>query len=365
MDLIDRLRELALRIPSQREHLTTEEATKNALVMPFINALGYNVFDPLEVVPEFTADVGTKKGEKVDYAIMRGGEPIILIECKWIGSNLDETHSSQLYRYFSVTPARFSVLTNGAEYRFYSDLEQPNKMDARPFLVINLDRIDERQSEELKKFTKQSFDLDRILSTASDLMYLRGMKRALGEEWTNPTEEFVRLLAARVYTGRMTQSVKEQFTTITKRAFHEFVNERINERLHSAMASAEAGGSADEEQPIEDAGGTATTVEEIEGFYIIKAIASQVVDPRRVFMRDAKSFCSVLLDDTNRQPLCKMYFNSKQKYIVVIDESKNAERHAIDDVNGIYLFADQIRKTALLFDGRTGGTKTETAPSND
>jgi predicted type IV restriction endonuclease len=100
------------------------------MVMPFISALGYNVFDLTEVTPELHADVGLKKGEKVDYAILKDGKPIILFECKWHGADLNREHASQLYRYFSVTEARFSVLTNGIAYRFFTDLEAPNKMDA-------------------------------------------------------------------------------------------------------------------------------------------------------------------------------------------------------------------------------------------
>ncbi len=144
MDLIDRLRELSTRMTKIVDHLQTEEATKHALVMPFISALGYNVFDPTEVIPEFTADVGTKKGEKVDYVIMREGKPVILIEAKTATCNLDTAHCSQLYRYFSVTDARFGVLTNGIHYRFFSDLESPNKMDARPFLEVDMRVTDGR-----------------------------------------------------------------------------------------------------------------------------------------------------------------------------------------------------------------------------
>jgi len=139
MDLIDKINEMAARIPKQIEHISTEEATKNALVMPFINALGFNVFDPTEVVPEFTADVGTKKGEKVDYAIVRDGKPILLFEVKCTGTDLNNVHASQLYRYFSVTEARFGILTDGVIYRFYSDLDAPNKMDEKPFFVFDLD----------------------------------------------------------------------------------------------------------------------------------------------------------------------------------------------------------------------------------
>ncbi len=127
MDFIDHIHSLATKVQRQRGHIQTEEATKNAFVLPFIGALGYDVFDPTEVVPEFTADVGIKKGEKVDYAILQEGKPILLFECKQCGVDLDASHASQLYRYFSVTEARIAVLTNGLMYRFYTDLENPNQ----------------------------------------------------------------------------------------------------------------------------------------------------------------------------------------------------------------------------------------------
>jgi hypothetical protein len=173
MDFIDHIRDLSIRIQKQKAGIQTEEATKNAFVMPFINALGYNVFDPTEVTPELIADVGTKKGEKVDYAILKDGQPTILFECKWCGCNLDSEDASQLYRYFSVTPARFGILTNGITYRFYSDLESQNVMDAKPFLELDLLDIKEPLVEEVKKFSKSAFELDNILVTASELKYMR------------------------------------------------------------------------------------------------------------------------------------------------------------------------------------------------
>jgi predicted type IV restriction endonuclease len=117
MDFIDKIRELSARIPKQLDHIQTEEATKNALVMPFINALGYNVFDPTEVTPELCADVGVKKGEKVDYA---------LFECKHHAADLGNMHASHLHRYFSVVEARFIALTNGLVYWLDTDLEASN-----------------------------------------------------------------------------------------------------------------------------------------------------------------------------------------------------------------------------------------------
>ena len=155
MDFIDQIRELGERALDLKEALETEEATKNALVMPFIRLLGYDVFDPREVVPEYTADIGTKKGEKVDYAIFKDGSPAILFECKASDVELSGSHASQLYRYFSaVQEVRFGVLTNGIVYRFFSDIEAENLMDDKPFFELDLLEIRESLVEELKKFTK-------------------------------------------------------------------------------------------------------------------------------------------------------------------------------------------------------------------
>jgi hypothetical protein len=357
MDLIDRLRELSARIPKLLEHLQTEEATKNALVMPFINALGYNVFDPTEVNPELTADVGTKKGEKVDYAIVRDGKPIILFECKSAGTNLDKECASQLYRYFSVTSARFGVLTDGINYRFFSDLEEPNKMDSRPFFEFSLLDVTDETAAELKKFAKESFDLDVILSTASDLKYTKGIKRILAEEWANPSEEFVRLLTKRVFSGLFTQTVRDQFTQITRRALCEFISEQVHDRLKSALEGGRPS------PPPDPADGTAadgpgsdgddrveTTAEELEGYYAVKAILRDVVPPERIFVRDRKTYCGILLDDTNRKPICRLWFNGSQKYLGLFDENKAETRQAIDGVNEIFKFAEELKKTVRQYD---------------
>ena len=182
MDLIDKINGIASRMPKQIDHIKTEEATKNAFIMPFISALDYEVFNPLEVIPEFTADIGTKKGEKVDYAIKKDNKVIILIECKWSGTDLQKEHASQLYRYFSATEARFAVLTNGILYQFYSDIDEPNKMDSKPFFEFNILEFEEHHINELKKFTKQAFSLEDILTTASTLKYASSIKKILEKE---------------------------------------------------------------------------------------------------------------------------------------------------------------------------------------
>lgn len=133
-----------------RGNLATEEATKTALIMPFFSLLGYDVFNPMEFIPEFVADVGTKKGEKVDYAIMNEGKPVILIEAKGVDDDLTK-HDAQLFRYFTVTDAKFAILTNGIVYKFFTDLEEPNKMDEKPFLLF-LSHIEPHHQNDRKTY---------------------------------------------------------------------------------------------------------------------------------------------------------------------------------------------------------------------
>ncbi|WP_192625180.1 type I restriction enzyme HsdR N-terminal domain-containing protein [Desulfomicrobium macestii] len=214
MDFIDKIAELSTRIQRQKESVLTEEAAKTAFVLPFIQTLGYDIFNPEEVIPELTADHGVKKGEKVDYAIQLDKQKVILIECKPVGSDLEAKHAGQLFRYFSVTEARFGVLTDGIRYVFFSDLEKENKMDERPFFEFNLMQYTESGVEELKKFTKNSFDLQTIISTASNLKYYKALIEEIRSEFDSPSEDLVKILTGRVYTGRFTQQVRDQFSEL-------------------------------------------------------------------------------------------------------------------------------------------------------
>lgn len=349
MDLIDQLRALASRIANTKSLIQTEEATKNAIVMPFIQLLGYNVFDPTEVTPELVADIGTKKGEKVDYAILRDGNPIILFECKKCGADLSINHAGQLFRYFHVTSARFGVLTNGLTYRFFTDLEHPNKMDETPFFEFSILDFKDRDVEELKKFAKTAFDVETILTTANDLKYTRAIQSKLAEWIANPSDEFVRLLSTDLLAGkRFTPTTKEQFTQITKRAFEQLLSERINGRLMGAM-TAELPLVADAAPIIPPPGETAlivTTPEEIEGLHIVRAILRGVVNPRRIVMRDNQSYCAILLDDNNRKPVCRLRFNNTEKLAIgIFTSEKTEERFPLEQLDDLYSYAEQLRST--------------------
>ena len=356
MDFIDRIRELSVRIPKQLEHISTEQATKNALVLPFIQALGYNIFDPTEVLPEFIADIGVKKGEKVDYAIMHKGKPVMLFECKHVSVDLDNAHMSQLFRYFTVTEARIGVLTNGVEYRFFSDLEAPNKMDERPFLVFSMLNIQENLVNELKKLAKDGFDLDEMLSRASDLKYTREIKRILDKELNAPSARFVKFFASQVYSGNVTQNVVQIFTDIVQRAHNQFINEKINERLQSAITDNQPTKQPELPEPVEveeetRADRIETTDEEMEGFYMVKGILHGIVDPKRIAHRDLLSYFNILLDDNNRKPICRLHFNNPDnKQISLFDENKKERRITIDRLDDIYKYADDLKQTIGYYD---------------
>lgn len=350
MDFIDEIKALASRIPVLRDSILTEEATKNALVMPMINILGYNVFNPTEVVPEFTADHGTKKGEKVDYAIFKDGTPIILIECKPIDCDLNDTHASQLFRYFTVTDAKVGILTNGVVYRFYSDLEAANKMDDKPFLEIDLLNLKEPLVEELKRFKKENFDVDELVSVANELKFTKEIKQILLDELDNPSEAFVRFLAKQVYSGVLTPAMRDKFTVLTKSAFTQFINDRISERLKIAMDDTPVKKEEVKvsEEPSTD--GITTTEDEIQGYYIIKAILHENTDPERVVMRDAKSYCAILLDDNNRKPICRLYFNTKQKSVGIFDENREEVKYPINSLSELYNLSEQLKNVVVLYD---------------
>lgn len=375
MDFIDQLQSLGAKVPKLCDILQTEEATKNALVMPFIAALGYDIFDPTEVIPEFTADVGIKKGEKVDYAIQKDGKIIMLFECKHCGGDLNIKHASQLFRYFSTTDARVAVLTNGVVYRFFTDLEAPNRMDEKPFLEVNMLDLNDVVVAELKKITKPAFSIDNLMSTAGELKYTREIKRLLSEQIEHPSDDFVRFFATKVFDGPLTPSRREYFAGITKRSFHQVINEQINERLKSAMAGQPAEVVPTLVMTSPEAPATAqtdaseslvnTTAEELEGFYIVKSLLRDLVDPERIVHRDTQSYMGILLDDNNRKPLARLHFNRAQKYLGIFDEARSEKRVPIGNINEIYQHADKLRRVFAFYERERPLVEDVGAASND
>jgi hypothetical protein len=361
MDFKDSIKQLADKITQLKDGILTEEATKNAFIMPFINALGYDVFNPLEVIPEMDCDLIKKKGEKIDYAIMKDGVPIILIECKHWHQDLS-LHDTQLKKYFVASKAKFGLLTNGIRYLFYTDLEDQNIMDEKPFLEVDITDIKDYQIEELKKFHKSYFDIDNILNSASELKYSSELKKIFAEEVVEPSPEIVKYFTKQVYDGVITAKVQEQFSGLVKRAISSYINELISNRLKTALNNEEqrettpSANQISEGQPTSvpedsDEGKIVTTQDELDGFMIVKALVRKIVDINRIACRDAQSYFAILLDDNNRKPICRLYFNSKsKKYISTFDKEKKEEKHEITDLNDIFNFEKELCEVIKVYD---------------
>lgn len=355
MDFAESMAALSERAQKLKGNLTTEEATKTALVLPFIKELGYDVFNPLEVVPEFTADVADLKGEKIDYAIMQDGKPIIIIECKCCGVCLDDDKHKQLHRYFLTLDSSVGILTDGIRWLFYSSGDDGKRLDAMPFMEFNLEMIDPTLLPELRKLCKGKFDLEKTLQTVNELKFNRQIKMLLAQNLESPQENFVTYFM-KEFSIRAHQKAVEQFTGYVKRAFSEFVDEQIDARLKTALAATSKKESVpDPQEPLEgneeEDPRIETTDEEREGFQIVKAIMSKVVAPERVHMRDTIRYCGVLLDNKNTRPICRLHFNAASvKYIETFDAEKKGTKHKLEGLNDIYKFEDELRATAGYYD---------------
>lgn len=351
MSIDQAVHSLANRVKELKPVIETEEATKTALIIPFISTvLGYDVTDPREVIPEFTADVGVKKGEKVDYAIKSGDDFRFLIECKKIGEPLSLDHANQLIRYFNVTDTEFAILTNGEVYEFYAQLDAVNRMDEKPFMTIDLANIDARIFPHLEMCTKSRFDSETIAASAEQLKYVSEIRKVLSRQFKEPDTDWVKMVAARVTSRRMTAQTLEAFTKLVTTAQNQFLKDEANRRLQSAQehdesVNVEPADTVDEDpDAAEDSAGIVTTEEELQAFGIIRAICCTEIPVGDIYLRDAKSYCAILYQDNNRKPIARLYFDRKIPRIGLFDAEKHQHQHDLDSIAGIYEFSDQLRE---------------------
>ncbi len=344
-----KIKQLSERIKTMRDKIQTEEATKHSFVMPFLSSLGYDVFDPSVVVPEFTADIGTKKGEKVDYAILNDGKPIMIIEVKNHAEKLDN-HNNQLVRYFHVTDSRFAILTNGIEYRFFSDLEEKNKMDKSPFLIVNHENIKDRDIKELARFAKDLVDTDSILQMASAKKYYREIQSIFSTEIESPSDEFVIFFAKKITDKRMTAQTIEEFRGHIKKSFSDVLTDLANEKIQaiqSTLLVPKSESKEIEETPTtEDKQQVLTTDEEIEGFYIVKSIVGEVLGVHNVSFKDTVNYFNILYQGKVTKWICRLYFNGKQKMIAFPDAKGAEQRIPMESIDSIYEFKKELLDSA-------------------
>ncbi len=354
MDFIDELKQFSKRVENMKDTIQTEEATKTAILMPFFQLMGFDVFNPNEFVPEFIADVGIKKGEKVDYAILKDGKPVILVEAKSVNEPL-ENHDSQLYRYFGTTKARFAILTNGILYKFYTDLDEPNKMDSSPFMTINILDIKDAQVAELKKFHKSNFNLDDVISAASELKYSNAIKKKFGADLASPSDEFVRFFVGTIYSGRATAQVVEKFRPIVKKALNQYISEIMNDKIKSVLAANENEDSPSEpptpDMEIIDVKKPKiiTTNEELEAYFIVKTLLKDIVPVEDITIKDTESYLNILYKNNVRKWICRLTLTETQKNMVYLDDSKKIQRIQLENIYDIEKYADILKNVLKRF----------------
>ena len=356
MDWTEQLKDLAKKIAAPDwQTPPNEEATKMALVAPFLHALGYDIFNPTEVMPEFSADLPLiKRGERVDYAILKDGQPRILVEVKAYRTNLDEAERGQLQRYFHATEARIGILTNGHIFQFFMDLDEANKMDEKPFAEVNLLSILSCTLSQLKYVTKSKFNLDELLGIAEELKYTKGVKDEIGKELTDPSDWLVKEMAQRVHSAkRISNQILDSFRPIVADAIQSYINDRINEtkEIKTVEVKEHDQKSVQEDATeIEGSDGIVTTQErkEIGALRIIRAICAELVDPNRLKKRDTKSYCNITLDGGARKSFLRLHFNSiKAKKVTIFDQDQ-PEAVSLSTPSDLYQYKERIRKALKL-----------------
>lgn len=353
MDFKDTILQFSERISKLKDSIGTEEATKNAFVMQLLNALGYDVFNPMEVMPEFTCDIGTKKGEKIDYAILKEGKPIMLIECKHWANQLT-LHDNQLLRYFHVSEARFGVLTNGIEYRFYTDIDKNNVMDEKPFLVVDLLKLSDAKIEQLKYFHKSYFNENEILSTAAELKISNDLKNIVKKEFFEPSTEFVRFFVKAVNGGYYTNKQIEQYTPLVKKSIQNYINDVISERLSVAIESNKETAPVKEETvkaeelpegiiAVSEDGKIVTMQDELDAYNIVRSILRRSIDVSRLTYRDFQSYFVINIDDNSWYWICRIYIGKRKKQIGFPKEDyKGVDWIEIEKLDDIFKYDDKL-----------------------
>ena len=366
MNLSEKLKVLALRATNNKENLLTEEATKQALIVPFFSALGYDVYDPTEFIPEYIADVGSKKGEKVDYAIMIDSKPQIIVEAKMIGVPLDK-FGNQITRYFAFTASKFAILTDGVEYRFFTDIDETNKMDKTPFFTFKITDLRESDIAEISKFHKSVFDAAEVFNAAEDLKYTTAIENFVKTQFNSPSSDFIKYLISKVYKGKKVQSAIDKFQPIVEKSLKQFIDERVNERLTQALNG--NGGEKvvptppdvkvdpTEIEVVDETPKVETTIEELEAYGIIKAMLKDVLPAEKIDYKDTIYYFSIEYDGKRTKWICRLVLKDNLKYIVIPSDDDDARKHNIgygkryelESVNSLYDLSDLIVASAKRF----------------
>ena len=344
------------RIASHAEHVkkvahicTTEETTKQALILPLLDILGFSAFDPNKVRAEYQADFpGAKSGERVDYALFCNGAPVMFIEAKSYTENLSN-HCPQLSRYFNATPEiAICAITNGREWRFFTDLSNKNIMDSEPFLTVDVTMLNENDMAQLYQFRHDKFQPDALRSLAEESIYLTAFTESITESLKEVDLDFVRYVAGRANIQRQfTQRYLESIRHIVKQAVQNTVSSMVVSGLSAPKVQEEAAPIEKEQEdptePIIDPENNkiVTTYAERRLFDLVKSI---LPDDASIEAKDTESYFGVLVDGKSNRWILR-YFDNKQRPSVIfpieLEESdiSNIERCGLE-VSGNQVIID-------------------------
>lgn len=337
MDFNDKIREFAGRIPVIAKDATSEEGTKNGLILPLFQILGYDILNPAEISPEHDASAGGKKNKRVDIAVKINGEVKFVVECKHHKVTLNDNHAAQLKEYFTFSPAKFGILTNGIIYRFYSDFQDANIMDLEPYLELNMTDLKDSHISHLKLFSKDKYNANKIFSKAEELMYLGRIENVLRDDLENTSPEFVKYILGRVYPSKRSSQAVEKFTPIIKNTVKSYINSHIKAAAQSII---------DKHQEPKK---IITTDEEMEVFYVIKGMLSEITFPGDIVYRDAESYFSILYKDNNRTPICRFYSRAKGRQLHIPDKDKNFTKYDLKTIDDIYKYKRELINAVRLY----------------
>lgn len=367
MSFADSIARVAERARTQIVNIVGEQATKMSLIAPFLTVMGYDVFDPAEVIPEYIASFAIKKAgqfEKVDYAIKVNDKIVMIIEAK-AHDQKAEAHDGQLGRYFnSLVHTKVAIVSNGIQYRFFTDLKHENVMDERPFFTFDLLNYQPKDLEDLKIFHRDNFDAIGIKQAAEEMVYLKGMTNLLANVLQAPSDEFIKFLIGEMSKSSESYEIGQKITAKVIGKFRPIVQKALKNSLVHLMTRSidDALGtpipvtpdtsesvSASEEVEEETATvipGIETTEEELAAFDKIQAIAaSSSQSDLPVTYKDVMTYFGVNVGKPAWW-FARLYLSAKQKSIIF--------RLSPEEVQ---LLAAQFKVQEAVASGNDGATK--------
>ncbi len=311
------------------EKCTNEAQTRQYLIEPIIEILGYSRMD--DMLTEINAGWG-QKNDKADIGLLiKGKNPEIIVECKKYGKTLTDKEAWQLNGYFINTPSsKFGILTNGIEWRIYSvdEVNKETSLNVNPFLVFDFNNITDSLIENLTKLHKNNIDIKELQDEATDFYFLKGFSTAFALELFEPSDDFIKAIFNRMNGKRMTDQMKLK------------IREQINSNsLQKALKKVIEEESKNGNQII-------TTAEELKIYHTIKTILihKKEIDADRISYRDQKNSFNILVDDNNKKIICKIH-SSRNNYSLEI----NGIKHEVKGIESVVAMKKQLLDAAMIF----------------